>query len=244
MMEVDDSDYNDSHRAFLQAFLARGTLTYETSKPVLAAILSVREGREVLPNDVTEDYLKSYIAAVNIAISSLDFEIRSTFRQGPRERIYALINTTSDPLTQMATTHSVDEVAFAKRMLDWMFDGPGNTRKRESLCITSTEAVNLSKANPGRRDTQNGNTQANSQGITMRDAETMLTKLTDEGWFERSGRGYYSLAPRALMELRGWLVETYNDPDADEDDEEQASKIKFCKACSDIVTVVSILAKY
>lgn len=33
--------YDDSNRAFLQALMARSTLTYEESKPLLAAILSV-----------------------------------------------------------------------------------------------------------------------------------------------------------------------------------------------------------
>lgn len=38
---MDESDYNDSNRAFLQAFLARGSLTFEDAKPILAAVFSV-----------------------------------------------------------------------------------------------------------------------------------------------------------------------------------------------------------
>ena len=34
------SAYDNSHRAFLQAFFARSVLTYEDAKPILAAILS------------------------------------------------------------------------------------------------------------------------------------------------------------------------------------------------------------
>lgn len=37
-MEV--NGYNDSNRAFLQAFMARSTMTFEEAQPVLAAILS------------------------------------------------------------------------------------------------------------------------------------------------------------------------------------------------------------
>ena len=33
-------EYNNSHRAFLQAFLARSTLTFEEAKPLLAAIFT------------------------------------------------------------------------------------------------------------------------------------------------------------------------------------------------------------
>lgn len=35
-----DSDYDDANRAFLQAFMARSSMTLEEAQPVLAAILS------------------------------------------------------------------------------------------------------------------------------------------------------------------------------------------------------------
>lgn len=37
----DEDGYNDSNRAFLQAFMSRSTMTFEEAKPVLAAIFSV-----------------------------------------------------------------------------------------------------------------------------------------------------------------------------------------------------------
>ena len=77
-------------------------------------------------------------------------------------------------------------------------------------------------------------------GITMIQAERMLKALVDEGWFEKSKKGYYGLSPRALMELRGWLIETYNDLDDDEEEgEDRVLKIKLCYACKEIITVVS-----
>jgi hypothetical protein len=36
-----NAPYDDSNRAFLQAFLARSTMTFEEAKPVLAAIFTV-----------------------------------------------------------------------------------------------------------------------------------------------------------------------------------------------------------
>lgn len=35
-----DAEYNDSNRAFLQAFMARSSMTFDEARPVLAAILS------------------------------------------------------------------------------------------------------------------------------------------------------------------------------------------------------------
>lgn len=37
-----DDAYDDSHRAFLQAFMGRSTMTLDEAKPILAAILSVK----------------------------------------------------------------------------------------------------------------------------------------------------------------------------------------------------------
>jgi hypothetical protein len=34
--------YNNSHRAFLQAFMARSTLTFTQAKPIVAAVLTAQ----------------------------------------------------------------------------------------------------------------------------------------------------------------------------------------------------------
>lgn len=147
------------------------------------------------------------------------------------------MNTTSDAITQLATTHTADEISFLKRVLDAMFE-TYNTRREEVMAITSIQAMRLNK--PPARAVQNGDaTQGSSgQGLTMGQAEHMLDSLVAEQWFELSDKGYYSLSPRALMELRGWLTETYNEQEG-EDDEEAVNRIKTCQACKEIVTVVS-----
>jgi hypothetical protein len=233
--------YDDSNRAFLQAFLARSVLTLETAKPILAALLTYRGGREVQPQDATIEDLNMYIAEANRRLSPLDLEIRSTFHQQTRERVYALVNTTSDPLTQLATTYSPDEIVYLKKLLDAMFDGQNNKGKREAMCLSGIDAIHVGRAQSSNRldTTENGSgaTQSSNAGMLgARDAEAMLNKLLEEGWLEKSRHGFYSLSPRALMELKGWLVDTYNDED---DAGERREKIKFCHACKEIITVVS-----
>ena len=71
----------------------------------------------------------------------------------------------------------------------------------------------------------------------------MMNTLVEEGWLEKSQKNFYSLSPRALMELRGWLFETYNDVDDEEDNEEEgeesvSKRIKLCFACKEIITTV------
>lgn len=112
------------------------------------------------------------------------------------------------------------------------------------MAITSMQAVRLCKAPvENSRETQNGSATQGSVGqhLTMVQAEKMLKALVEEGWFEKSSKNFYSLSPRALMELRGWLLDTYNDPeDAEDDDEERQIRIKRCLACKEIITVVSV----
>ncbi|KAE8377079.1 Nse1 non-SMC component of SMC5-6 complex-domain-containing protein [Aspergillus bertholletiae] len=244
----DGGGYDDSNRAFLQAFMARSTMTFAEARFVLAAIFSVQEGEPVPAEDVIEDDLASYIAAANTTISPFDLEIRSTLRQlqvdpeGPvnqtPERVYALVNTTSDALTQLATTYSADEISFVKRVLDAMFD-KNNTRRSEGMVVSGIDAIQLAKASSGDASRRESNNATQSQGgaaqsLTMSQAETVLMQLVEQGWFEKSRKGFYSLSPRALMELRGWLVATYNE---ENEDDRRMDKIKFCAACRDIITV-------
>lgn len=236
-------DFNDTNRAFVQAVFARNSLTLDSGKPLLASIFSVHEGKEVLSEDVTQDDLTSYVSAANTGLSPFDFEIRSTFHQQTRQRVWALVNTTSDPLTQYATSYSPDELAFINRLLDAMFGGPANRGRKEAMCLSAMEAVQLGKTG-NRRETQDGAGQSSGQSLSMKEAEDMLAKLVEEGWLEKSRAGFYTLTPRALMELKGWLVDTYNDPADEEDDGPRQDKIKFCHACKEIITMVGKLTSY
>ncbi len=200
--------------------------------------------KETLAEDITEADFNSYISAANSRLSPFDLEIRSTFHQTSRQRIYALINSTSDPIMQLATVHTADEISFLKRLLDAMFE-TYNTIRQEVCAITSMQAMKLAKPPAeDRRETQNGSTTQGSsgQGLTLLQAEKMLQSLVDEGWLEKSRKGFYSLSPRALMELRGWLLETYNSVDSEDEDgaENPINKVKVCVACKEILTSVSM----
>lgn len=242
MSEDDGVAYNNTHRAFLQALLATQTITYTTAKPLLAAIQTAQSPeRPTLPEDISQNDFETYVDLLNTHISPFDLEIRSTLHQSTKERLYALVNTTSDALTQMSTTHSPDELSFVRRVLDAMFE-TYNTPRAEIMAIKPMQAMKLARptGEERRRESQATQTQqARDAGLTQAQAEKVMETLNEEGWLELSAKGFYSLSPRALMELRGWLVEMYNDQDAtDEDDEEDGHvRIKFCAACKEIVTV-------
>ncbi|KAI0850517.1 Nse1 non-SMC component of SMC5-6 complex-domain-containing protein [Daldinia vernicosa] len=257
---MDDEDishpYDNSHRAFLQAFMARGTMTFSQAQPILAAIFTVHDQDEykngnsdeepevTRPEQVTREDFESYVSAVSAAISPFDMEIRSTTHQVSKERVYSLINTTSDPMTQLATLRSAEEMAFVRRVIDAMFDRY-NSPRMEVLCLDGMQANKLRTA-PRNEDEENGNGNGGNgagenaggggglKGLKSSEVEQVLRGLVDEGWFERSRAGFYSLSARALTELRQWLVDAYNDAEAGEG---EWQRVKFCEACREIVTV-------
>ncbi|KAF4979805.1 hypothetical protein FZEAL_4056 [Fusarium zealandicum] len=234
-----DSHFNHGNRAFLQAILARGTITFEESRPILAAIFNASRGQddegEIRAGQITEEHFREYIDKASEAASLFDYEIRSTIHQVTKRRIYALVNTTSDPQTQLATTYSPDELSFIKRVLDAMFE-KFNTPRMEVLAITEMQAIKLARPKPEQSQVDvDAQTQTPvDKGLKHSEVEAVLASLVEGGWFEKSSEGFYSLSPRALLELRPWLVETYNDPDLGPRDWQ---RIKFCEACKDIVTI-------
>jgi hypothetical protein len=121
-------------------------------------------------------------------------------------------------------------------LLDYMFES-NNTPTREIMAIKHLDASQLARISRRNRQSQAANEDGEAEGdtqtdtgITIADADMVLTSLVHEGFFEKHGKDsvYYSLAPRALMELRGYLKETYNDEDA--------TRIRDCEGCSQIVT--------
>ncbi|XXG98108.1 hypothetical protein Hte_004427 [Hypoxylon texense] len=250
--------YDDGNRAFLQAFLARGTMTFKEAQPILAAIFTTQDqlenGADAPPTpaaEVTREDFNSYVSAASVAASPFDMEIRSTTHQVTRERVYALVNTTSDPVTQLATLLSAEEIAFVRRVIDAMFD-KYNTPRMEMLCLDGMQANKLRTVprnnNNSQDENEDGNGNEESQqtvsglkGLKPSEVEHVMQSMVDSGWFERSRAGFYSLSPRALMELRSWLTDAYNDNDNDgEVDVKMApptwQRVKFCEACREIVT--------
>lgn len=99
------------------------------------------------------------------------------------------------------------------------------------MAVSSMQALEGKLRKGARPD--GASTQAEDKGLTGDQVEKLLAKLVEEKWIEKSSAGFYRLAPRALMELRSWLLDTYNNPDEPED----WQRIKCCEACKEIVTI-------
>lgn len=149
--------------------------------------------------------------------------------------MWALVNSVSDPLTQLATTRTTEEIYYIKRFLDAMFESY-NTKRREIMAVSDMQALETKIRKGAARQSNGGEgtqSQAADKGLSSDQTEKLLENLAKENWIVRTRSGHYMLTPRALMELRSWLVETYNDPD----DPDEWQRIKFCEACKEIVTI-------
>lgn len=142
-------------------------------------------------------------------------------------------------MTQLATRFSASEIAYIRRLLDAMFE-TNNTSVRETMAVKQLEANNLAKPRRNRQSqaasmVDEGESQAPDTGITIAEADVVLDELIKDGFLQLSKHGYYSLAPRALMELHAYLKETYNETAEDEEDE-PTIRIRDCEGCREIVT--------
>ncbi|KAH7356273.1 Nse1 non-SMC component of SMC5-6 complex-domain-containing protein [Pyrenochaeta sp. MPI-SDFR-AT-0127] len=238
-----DEGYTWIHRAFLQAFKTRGVMTVEELKPILAYVMTCHNPeRPWTAGDITQPHILSTVQTINSRIEPYDFEIRSIRDQHTKASTYAFVNKTSDSLTQLATRFTAAEIGYIRRLLDFMFE-TSNTHTREIMAIKHTEASQL--ARPSRRNRQsqlNSNaedgqtSQATDTGISIQEADDVLDTLLNESFFYKSRSGYYSLAPRALMELGAYLKETYNESPDEAEDGLETIRIRDCEGCKEIVT--------
>ncbi|KAF9697176.1 hypothetical protein EKO04_005022 [Ascochyta lentis] len=240
----DEEAYTYVHRVFLQSFFTHGVMTVDEIKPVLAAIMTAHNPDRPFPEgDVTQQGLITpIIQTINFKLEPYDFEIRHTRDQTSKETTYALVNKTSDSLTQLATRFSAGEIAYIRRLLDAMFD-TNNTPTREILAVKQMDASQLARPRRGRQsqatapaDEDASASQAADTGITIAEADNVLDALVADQFLRLSRAKYYSLAPRALMELHSYLKETYNETPEDGDDDEPLIRIRDCEGCREIVT--------
>ncbi|KLU86130.1 hypothetical protein MAPG_05149 [Magnaporthiopsis poae ATCC 64411] len=240
--------WQDAHRAFLQALMARGSMTLDDARPVLASIFNQAHDNPapIATEELLAEDVEKFVRLAREAVSPLDFDIRKLLHQKTKEPVWAFVNVTSDPSTQLATTHTADEISFVKRLLDAIFD-TYNKPRLELMCLTEDQALKLSRPSPPRNgrislgtdNNNNGEASASQAAATdkaLKHSEVLalLASLVAEGWLEKSRAGFYSLTPRALMELWAWMNESYNDPDAEA---HEWQRIKYCEACKDVLTV-------
>ncbi|EFX05409.1 DNA repair protein [Grosmannia clavigera kw1407] len=246
--------YDDRNRAFLQAFMARGALSFKQVQHLLAGIFNAerkrqQNGREeagdeglLQADEINLDDMREFVSKAQQALAPLDFDIRSAVDQVRNERLWALVSTDRDPKSHLAVLLTPRKLAFVHRLLAAMFD-TYNTPRLEAMCMTEQQALKLSR--PPRTTSRasevgagdGGGTQAaanRDKGLKHSVVLSLLQSLVRQGWLDKSASGFYAPTTRALLELEPFLVEAFNDEGGGTD---AWQRIKYCAACRDVVTI-------
>src|SRR5579862_150303 len=200
-------DLDDLDAALLQTIIAKRVIVLDDALKILETLADVTGPHPFIPIvssiymvetqvQADQDSLEEAISRINHALSDFDYEIRKTFDQSTGNPVWAIVNTTSDSLTQLATIHTPSEIGYFRTLLTAIFD-TSNSIHEEVFAVKSTDASNLSSAQ--------------GVGMTKTAAEAAMHNFIREGWLKKSRNGFITITERGLLELKEYLMEMFND---------------------------------
>jgi hypothetical protein len=114
-----------------------------------------------------------------------------------------------------------------RALLIAIFD-TSNSVHEEVFAVRSTDASNLCSRN--------------GVNLTKTAGQAALHAFIREGWLEKSRNGFITVSERGLLELKGYVMEMFNDIDDDDGEEGgRVDKMRTCNGCQEIVTKVCYL---
>lgn len=178
------SEYNSSHRLFMQAMLSHRILEESRAEEIYDNVC--------VKTNVDKNDFSDFIAVINKEINDVDFALRRSVDQYNSVAIIALVNTKSDEAAKLATTYTPNELAYFKRILELII-----TADNEAYSISSIAAI---REGPRLKSP-----------ISQRESEWLLAKLVKDQWLKRRTDGYYVLHMRSIIELQDYMKETFED---------------------------------
>ncbi|KAJ3076827.1 hypothetical protein HDU98_011688 [Podochytrium sp. JEL0797] len=142
------------------------------------------------------------VALLNEALAHVDLSLSSLAHPKTGEKTFALVNTHSDDAAQLATTFSANEIAFVKRIIYKIM-----TTEDDVFSISTGDALRESSV----------------AKVSVTETENLLDRIVDMGWLDITN-GWISLSMRALMELKTYLREEFED------------YVQYCSVCKEMVT--------
>lgn len=196
--------YGDPHRLFMQSCINRRVFSEHQAMKMYKAVLRVT-GCPFRNEAEYKDTFQQFRGVVNQKINSVDLELRrgTDFKSG--ESYYALVNNNGDAIAQVASKYKDFEIALFRRIVDLIVTQPDDSFEASSMEILSEVGT----------VTQNR--------LTRKEAESTLKSFVEDHWLESRG-GKYSLSMRTILELQGYLRESYPE------------YILPCNLCNEIVT--------
>ncbi|KAI8065978.1 Nse1 non-SMC component of SMC5-6 complex-domain-containing protein [Thamnidium elegans] len=180
------SQYNDSHRLFVQGMLTKRIITEPEAKQLYDQVLEATS----LPNNVEYEM---FISEINKELVELDYALRICHDEREGEPYLTFVNAKQDPMTEDATTFKPAEISYCRELFDAIINADN-----EDFAISATQALNLgSKITPVK--------------LTQRESQELLNKLVQDKWIAFERKGVYYIDTRALAELQHYFREEYGE---------------------------------
>jgi hypothetical protein len=134
---------SEERKALVQSFMAHRAMRLSDLDRVIQAI----HGDALPATQINAAYIANEVSIINTALSQFSFEIRRTADQRAGGDLWVFVNAAADNLTQFATTHTANEIAYFRCLL-YVICSLNNTRTREALCVSQQEALLYAHAYP------------------------------------------------------------------------------------------------
>ncbi|GAB5588427.1 hypothetical protein Unana1_03327 [Umbelopsis nana] len=182
--EQENSEYNSSHRLFMQSMLSHRILDESRAEEIYNKVCDI--------TDVECGDFSDFVAVINKEISDVDLALRRSVDEYNSSAIIALVNTKGDEIAQLATTYTANEIAFFKRVLELII-----TADDEAFALSSMVAI---REGPRLKPP-----------ISQRDSEELLIRLAADKWLMKRRDGHYVLHMRSIIELQNYLKDTFEE---------------------------------
>ncbi|KXJ21232.1 non-structural maintenance of chromosomes element 1 homolog [Exaiptasia diaphana] len=173
----------DSHRLFLRTLMTRPFLPEREVKRVY------QQCCEAFDEDYSSDQFQPFLAKVNKIIQPLFLEVKAGVSENEGIKYYALINTTEDEHSKMATDYTPNDIAFFKKAIDLIINSDDGS-------VSSMDLMNVAS------DLE--------KKMLCTYAEKLLKRLVDDKWLTESS-GIYYLGGRAMIDIDQYLKREYKD---------------------------------
>ncbi|CUM62793.1 uncharacterized protein PRCAT00000351001 [Priceomyces carsonii] len=208
----DDTQYSDIHRILLTHFRAIHCISQKQAYQDLQLIVQALSQEEDDAEVSVSSLLESYISDINKRISDHGFKIDKRNHELTGELYYIFINQQVDEVIKSNSNYSPPELDAIRGLID-------------SIIQSYDYQNSISKTNAQQAI-------ASSLSRSLRDAQYLIMRLIDDGWFALTLNDHLILSLQSTSELKPYLISRFGISD-----EVNYGKLLLCRQCNDLVTI-------
>ncbi|ODQ47347.1 hypothetical protein PICMEDRAFT_71427 [Pichia membranifaciens NRRL Y-2026] len=220
---------------YLKKALVTLYIDQEQDPSTIESLRSLVQSDDPLP-DVDLSILSTILTSINTRLEPLDMEIaESKDMDDSSVNIFSFVNKKPTGAIRLSTKYSQNDVQLVKQVIERIFaseyvnsasatDEEGTVHPRITFSVPCMKMIKYLRDGPRQLDDDDAPV---INRFTLEEADLFLKDLECYGWLERNLNNY-TLAPRGLVELKKYLIDTYGKcPEG---------TVSVCYGCGDILT--------